>query len=87
MCLCLLHVIAEQPSSFGLQNMNRLGYITDGDNVYCAVRTGYLNEIGRVTLKESSAMGQAVNAPLSQRTREFHLRSVHVRFVIYKVVL
>jgi hypothetical protein len=43
--------------------MNRLGYITDRDDVYCAVRTGYLNEISRFTLKESSAMGQAVNGP------------------------
>jgi hypothetical protein len=43
--------------------MNRLGYITDGDNVYCAVRTGYLNEISRFSLKEGSAMGQAVNCP------------------------
>ena len=43
--------------------MNTLGYITDGDKVYCAVRTGYLNEIWRYTLKENSAMGQAVNGP------------------------
>ena len=43
--------------------MNRLDDITDGDNVYCAVGTGRLNEVSRFVLKESSAMGQVVNGP------------------------
>jgi hypothetical protein len=50
--------------------MNRLGYITDRDDVYCAVRTAYLNETSRFTLKESSAVGQAVNgSPVTSETR------------------
>jgi len=57
-------------SYFRPKNMNRLGYIIDGDNLYCAVRTGYLNGMSRFTLKESNAISQAVNGwPVTTETR------------------
>jgi len=43
--------------------MNRLDFITDGEQRLLCGKNWVLNEISRFTLKESSSMGQAVNGP------------------------
>jgi len=36
--------ISEQTAIISLYSINRLAFITEAERVYCAVRTGYLNQ-------------------------------------------
>jgi virulence-associated protein VapD len=78
------YVIAE----FQPIELEQIGFYIRRGSVYCAVRTGYLNEVCRISsLKKAVPWVKPLMTRLLQRRTEFHLRSIHFVFVVYKVVL